>query len=48
MVEKAGLGVAMGNSMLSNNKIGTVFVSDNDHNGVAEAINQYINYFNIT
>jgi hypothetical protein len=48
MVEKAGLGVAMGNSMLSNNKIGTVFVSDNDHNGVAEAINRYINYLNIT
>lgn len=43
MVEKAGLGVAMGNSMLSANKIGDVIVSDNNQNGVAEAINQYIN-----
>ncbi|MBO5478570.1 MAG: HAD hydrolase family protein [Clostridia bacterium] len=43
MVEKAGLGVSMGNSMLSANNIGDVFVSDNNQNGVAEAINQYIN-----
>lgn len=43
MVENAGLGVAMGNSMLSANKIGDVFVADNNENGVAEAINQYIN-----
>lgn len=42
MVENAGLGVAMGNSMLSTNKIGHVVVEDNDHNGVAEAINKYI------
>ena len=43
MVENAGLGVAMGNSMLSSNKIGDIYVSDNNKNGVAEAINQYIN-----
>ncbi len=43
MVENAGLGVAMGNSMLQANKIGDVFVSDNNLNGVAEAINMYIN-----
>ncbi len=43
MVERAGLGVAMGNSMLSVNRIGDVIVSDNNENGVAEAINQYIN-----
>lgn len=43
MVEKAGLGVAMGNSMLSANQIGDIVVSDNNQNGVAEAINKYIN-----
>lgn len=43
MVEKAGLGVAMGNSMLGANKIGDIFVNDNNQNGVAEAINEYIN-----
>lgn len=43
MVEKAGLGVAMGNSMLSVNEIGDVFVSDNNQDGVAEAIDKYIN-----
>lgn len=43
MVENAGLGVAMGNSMLQANKIGDVFVSNNNLNGVAEAINKYIN-----
>lgn len=43
MVENAGLGVAMGNSMLEANKIGDVFVSDNNSDGVAEAINKYIN-----
>lgn len=43
MVENAGLGVAMGNSMLSVNQIGDITVSDNNENGVAEAINQYIN-----
>lgn len=43
MVEKAGLGVAMGNSMLSVNNIGDVFVKDNNNDGVAEALNKYIN-----
>lgn len=43
MVINAGLGVAMGDSMLSVNKIGDVFVSNNNENGVAEAINKYIN-----
>ena len=42
MVEKAGLGVAMGNSMLSANQIGNVIVNDNDHDGVAQAIEKYI------
>lgn len=42
MVEKAGLGIAMGNSMLSANQIGDVIVKDNDHDGVAEAICKYI------
>lgn len=43
MVINAGLGVAMGDSMLSVNKIGDVFVSNNNENGVAEAISKYIN-----
>lgn len=43
MVKNAGLGVAMGKSMLSVNKIGDVFVGDNNQDGVAEAINTYIN-----
>lgn len=43
MVEKAGLGVAMGKSMLSANNIGDVFVADNNEDGVAEAINKYVN-----
>lgn len=43
MIEQAGLGVAMGKSMLAANKIGDVFVEDNNSHGVAEAINRYIN-----
>lgn len=43
MVMNAGLGVAMGDSMLSVNKIGDICVSNNNENGVAEAINKYIN-----
>lgn len=43
MVEKAGLGVAMGKSMLWANQIGDVFVNDNNQNGVAQALNAYIN-----
>lgn len=44
MVEKAGLGVAMGKSMLAANHIGDIEVKDNNSSGVAEAINRYINY----
>lgn len=44
MVEEAGLGVAMGNSMLAANNIGDIVVKDNNSSGVAQAINQYINY----
>lgn len=44
MIEKAGLGVAMGKSMLSSKQIGDIFVKDNDEDGVAQAINKYINY----
>ena len=36
------IGIAMGNSMLSANQIGNVIVKDNDHDGVAEAIDKYI------
>lgn len=42
MIQHAGLGVSMGKSMLESKKIGDVFVSDNDENGVAEAIHKYI------
>ncbi len=43
MVERAGLGVAMGDSMLYANQIGDVFVKNNNENGVAQALNEYIN-----
>ena len=43
MVINAGLGVAMGDSMLSSNQIGDICVSNNNENGVAQAINKYIN-----
>ncbi len=43
MVENAGLGVAMGNSMLAANHIGDIVVKDNNSSGVAEAIDIYIN-----
>ena len=42
MVENAGLGVSMGSSMLAVNGIGDIVVSDNNSDGVAEAINKYI------
>lgn len=32
----------MGNSALSNKKLGKIVVSDNNSNGVAEAINNHI------
>lgn len=44
MVEQAGLGVAMGKSMLAANQIGDVVVKDNNSSGVAEAIDRFINY----
>lgn len=43
MIENAGIGVAMGKSMLEAEQIGDVFVKDNNQDGVAEAINKYIN-----
>lgn len=43
MVENAGIGVAVGKSWLEVKKIGDIFVADNNSNGVAEAINKYIN-----
>lgn len=43
MIENAGLGVAMGQSILEANKIGDVFVKDNNSDGVAEAINKFVN-----
>ncbi len=42
MVMNAGLGIAMGNSMLDIQKIGDYKVADNNSDGVAEAINKYI------
>ena len=42
MVTNAGIGVAMGNSMLEKNKIGDFFAKDNESSGVAQAIKQYI------
>ena len=42
MIENAGLGVAMGESYLEANRIGDVFVKNNDENGVAEAFEKYI------
>lgn len=42
MIENAGIGVAVGKSWLEMKKIGDVFVSDNNSNGVAEAINTYV------
>ena len=42
MVENAGVGVAMGNSALATQKIGDFITEDNNQNGVAKAIYQYI------
>lgn len=42
MINNAGLGIVMGNSALSNRNLNKIVVSDNDSNGVAEAINKYI------
>lgn len=43
MVENAGIGVAVGKSWLEMKQIGDIIVADNNSNGVAEAINKYIN-----
>jgi len=42
MVENAGLGVIMGNSAPYIKEIADVVVSDNDNDGVAEALNKYL------
>ncbi len=42
MVESAGIGIAMGNSALVSQNIGKYTVSDNNSNGVAEAIQKFI------
>ena len=42
MVENAGLGVAMGKSFLSSEKIGNIVVGHNDEDGFAEAIEKII------
>ena len=41
MIEFAGTGVAMGNSIPSTIKKADVVVADNNHDGVAEAIEKY-------
>ena len=43
MVQNAGLGIMMGNSAPYIKEVADVVVSDNDNNGVAEALNKYIN-----
>jgi Cof subfamily protein (haloacid dehalogenase superfamily) len=42
MIEYAGLGVAMGNSVPQTLKIADVVTGDNNHDGVAEAVNKYV------
>ena len=42
MIEFAGIGVAMGNSVPETLKIADVTVADNNHDGVAEAVNKYV------
>ena len=42
MLEMAGLGVAMGNSNEAALKAADVVVGDNDHDGIAEVIGQYL------
>lgn len=41
MIEFAGVGVAMGNSIPKTKEIANVVVADNNHDGVAEAIEKY-------
>lgn len=45
MIEFAGIGVAMGNSIPETLKIADVTVADNNHDGVAEAVDKYV--FNV-
>ena len=42
MVTNAGLGVVIGESVLSNKNLGKTAVSSNNENGVAEAIEKYV------
>jgi Cof subfamily protein (haloacid dehalogenase superfamily) len=42
MIEFAGIGVAMGNSVPETLKIADVTVADNNHDGVAEAVDKYV------
>lgn len=42
MIEAAGLGVAMGNSIPSTLACADVVVADNNHDGIAEAIEKYV------
>ena len=42
MIEFAGLGVAMGNSIPGTLKIADVTTADNNHDGVGKAIEKYV------
>lgn len=42
MIKAAGLGIAMGNARLCVKEVSDAEVSDNDHDGCAEAIKQYL------
>ena len=42
LIEFAGIGVAMGNSIPETLKIADVTVADNNHDGVAEAVDKYV------
>lgn len=42
MIEYAGLGVAMGNSIPGTLKIADVTTADNNHDGVGKAIEEYV------
>lgn len=42
MIEFAGIGVAMGNSIPETLAVADVTVADNNHDGVAEAVNKYV------
>ena len=42
MVQLAGLGVAMGNATEEIRRVANVITADNNHDGVAEAIEKYV------